>query len=94
MLLVNGLGLMPVAWFGSEEQKRKWIGAATSDPTCDYLAGWTVSEAAGTPGGTANFDHPAGQQAGISLTAMHDKGRGEYVLNGRNTGPATPAAGI
>jgi hypothetical protein len=28
ILLVNGLGLMPVAWYGSEEQKRKWIGAA------------------------------------------------------------------
>ena len=33
VLLVNGLGLMPVAWFGSEEQKVKWIGEATSDPT-------------------------------------------------------------
>ena len=53
ILLVNGLGLMPLAWFGSEEQKRKWIGEATGDPTYDYLAGWTVSEAAGTPGPTA-----------------------------------------
>jgi alkylation response protein AidB-like acyl-CoA dehydrogenase len=87
ILLVNGLGLMPLAWYGSEEQKRKWIGEATSDATCDYLAGWTVSEAAGTPGGTANFDHPAGQSAGISLTATHDKGRGEYVLNGRKYWP-------
>lgn len=87
ILLVNGLGLMPLAWFGSEEQKRKWIGEATSDSTGDYLAGWTVSEAAGTPGGTANFDHPAGQSAGISLTATHDKGRGEYVLNGRKYWP-------
>jgi alkylation response protein AidB-like acyl-CoA dehydrogenase len=86
ILLVNGLGLMPLAWYGSEEQKRKWIGEATSDPTCDYLAGWTVSEAAGTPGGTANFDHP-GQSAGISLRAVHDKGRGEYVLNGRKYWP-------
>lgn len=86
ILLVNGLGLMPLAWFGSEEQKRKWIGEATSDPTCDYLAGWTVSEAAGTPGGTANFDHP-GQAAGIGLRATHDKGRGEYVLNGRKYWP-------
>src|SRR5262249_965805 len=24
ILLVNGLGLMPFAWYGSEEQKRKW----------------------------------------------------------------------
>src|SRR3977135_39416 len=49
ILLVNGLGLMPVAWYGSEEQKRKWIGAATSDKKREYLAGWTVSEPAGTP---------------------------------------------
>src|SRR5271167_1652532 len=54
ILLVNGLGLMPVVWYGSEEQNRKWIGAATSDKKQEYLAGWTVSEPAGTPGGTAN----------------------------------------
>jgi alkylation response protein AidB-like acyl-CoA dehydrogenase len=87
ILLVNGLGLMPLAWFGSEEQKRKWIGEATSDPSRDYLAGWTVSEAAGTPGGTANFDHPGVQPAGIGLRAEHDTGRGEYVLNGRKYWP-------
>jgi len=87
ILLVNGLGLMPLAWFGSEEQKRKWIGEATSDPACDYLAGWTVSEAAGTPGGTANFDHPGAHPAGIGLRAEHDRGRGEYVLNGRKYWP-------
>jgi alkylation response protein AidB-like acyl-CoA dehydrogenase len=87
ILLVNGLGLMPLAWFGSEEQKRKWIGEATSDPTCQYLAGWTVSEAAGTPGGTANFDHPGAYPVGIGLRAEHDRGRGEYVLNGRKYWP-------
>jgi nitroalkane oxidase len=85
--LVNGLGLMPVAWFGTEEQKRKWIGEATSDPTAEYLAGWTVSEPAGTPGGTANFDSPGVGPIGIGLTATHDKGRGEYVLNGRKYWP-------
>jgi alkylation response protein AidB-like acyl-CoA dehydrogenase len=87
VLLVNGLALMPVAWFGSEEQKRKWIGEATSDPRGEYLAGWTVSEAAGTPGGTANFDHPGAHPAGIGLRAEHDRGRGEYVLNGRKYWP-------
>jgi nitroalkane oxidase len=85
--LVNGLGLMPVAWFGSEDQKRKWIGEATGDPTAEYLAGWTVSEAAGTPGGTANFDSPGVGPVGIGLTATHDKGRGEYILNGRKYWP-------
>jgi alkylation response protein AidB-like acyl-CoA dehydrogenase len=87
ILLVNGLALMPVAWFGSEEQKRKWIGAATSDPRGEYIAGWTVSEAAGTPGGTANFDHPGPYPTGIALVAQHDKGRGQYVLNGTKYWP-------
>lgn len=49
ILLINGLRLMPLAWYGSEDQKRKWIGEATSEPACDFLAGWTVSEAAGAP---------------------------------------------
>jgi nitroalkane oxidase len=87
ILLVNGLALMPIAWFGSEEQKRKWIGAATSDPRGEYIAGWTVSEAAGSPGGTANFDHPGASPTGISLVAQHDKGRGQYVLNGTKYWP-------
>src|SRR5258708_8154533 len=81
ILLVNGLGLMPVAWYGREEQKRKWIGAATSDKNHEYLAGWTVSEPAGTPGGTANFDHPGARPAGIGVTPILHKGKGEYLLN-------------
>ena len=87
VLLVNGLALMPVAWFGSEAQKQKWLGQATSDPRGEYIAGWTVSEAAGAPGGTANFDHPGPYPAGIGLVARHDKGRGEYVLNGKKHWP-------
>jgi alkylation response protein AidB-like acyl-CoA dehydrogenase len=87
ILLVNGLGLMPLAWYGAEEQKRKWLTEATSDPTGEYLAGWTVSEPAGTPGGTANFDHPGAHPTGIGVVASHDKGRGEYVLNGRKYWP-------
>ena len=87
ILLVNGLALMPLAWYGSEAQKQRWIGEATSDPTGEYLAGWTVSEAAGTPGGTANFDHPGTAPSGISLFAAYDKGSGEYVLNGRKYWP-------
>jgi nitroalkane oxidase len=87
ILLVNGLALMPIAWFGSEEQKQKWLGEATSDPRGEYIAGWTVSEAAGTPGGTANFDHPGSLPAGIGLTARYDKGRAEYILNGAKHWP-------
>ena len=87
VLLVNGLAFMPLAWFGSEEQKRKWIGEATSDPRGEYLAGWTVSEAAGTPGGTANFDHPGPSPSGIGLVARLDKGQGEYVIDGTKYWP-------
>jgi alkylation response protein AidB-like acyl-CoA dehydrogenase len=83
ILLVNGLALMPIGWFGTEEQKRKWLGEATSDPRGEYIAGWTVSE----PGGTANFDHPGTHPVGIGLVARHDKGRGEYVLNGTKYWP-------
>src|SRR6478609_3055001 len=28
ILLVNGLGLMPLAWYGTEQQAAKWIGRA------------------------------------------------------------------
>jgi alkylation response protein AidB-like acyl-CoA dehydrogenase len=87
VLLVNGLALMPIAWFGSEEQKQKWLREATSDPRGEFIAGWTVSEAAGSPGGTANFDHPGHLPTGIGLTAAHDRGRGEYVLNGKKMWP-------
>lgn len=88
ILLVNGLALMPLAWFGSEAQKKKWIGAATSDPAGEFLAGWTVSEAPGTPGGTANFDHPGAHPVGIGVTADYDKKNGEYVINGRKFWPS------
>jgi alkylation response protein AidB-like acyl-CoA dehydrogenase len=87
VLLVNGLALMPLVWFGAPEQKRKWLRLATGDPRGEYIAGWTVSEAAGTPGGTANFDHPGPHPAGIGLVARHDRGRGESVLNGTKYWP-------
>ena len=47
ILLVNGLALMPLVWFGSEAQKQKWLGEATGDRNHAYLAGWAVSEPAG-----------------------------------------------
>jgi alkylation response protein AidB-like acyl-CoA dehydrogenase len=82
IMLVNGLGLMPLTWFASEKQCEKWIGQATSSTSHDYLAGWVVSER----GGTANFDHPS-PNAGIQLVADYDKGNGEYVLNGEKHWP-------
>lgn len=87
ILLVNGLALMPLVWFGNERQKQKWLTAATGDPRGEYLAAWTVSEAAGLPGGTANFDHAAPWPAGVSLTATHDRKNGEYILSGRKYWP-------
>lgn len=86
ILLVNGLALMPLVWFGSEEQKEKWLTEACNDPSHSYLAGWVVSEPAGSPGGTANFDHPD-PKAGIQLTA--DLDGDEYVLNGRKFWPSS-----
>ncbi|MDN5930821.1 MAG: acyl-CoA/acyl-ACP dehydrogenase [Pseudonocardia sp.] len=82
ILLVNGLALMPLTWFGTEQQCEKWIGAATDCATMDHLGGWVVSER----GGTANFDHPD-PSAGIQLMAAQDKASGEYVLNGEKHWP-------
>jgi len=78
-LLVNGLGLKPLIWWGSEAQKRKWLKMATSDPAKDFIVSWVVSE----PEGTAGFDHPGAHPCGIQLTADYDAARREYVLNGR-----------
>lgn len=86
VLLVNGLALMPLVWFGSEQQRATWLTAACNDPTHSYLAGWVVSEPAGMPGGTANFDHPS-PAAGIQTTA--DLRGDEYVLNGRKYWPSS-----
>lgn len=86
ILLVNGLALMPLVWWGNPEQKEKWLTEACNDPSHTYLAGWVVSEPAGSPGGTANFDHPD-PKAGIQLTA--DLDGDEYVLNGRKFWPSS-----
>lgn len=85
ILLVNGLALLPLAWYGSEEQKQKWLTEATSDQTGEYIAGYNVSEASGT----ANFDHPGAHPVGIQMIAEYDKGNGEYVLNGSKYWPSS-----
>ncbi|WP_416429739.1 acyl-CoA dehydrogenase family protein [Paenarthrobacter nicotinovorans] len=85
-VLVNGLGIMPIAWYGTEEQKEKWIGAATSDPTGTYLGGWTASEPPGAGSGTANFDIDSPRPAGVGLTAER---KGDvFILNGRKRWPS------
>jgi alkylation response protein AidB-like acyl-CoA dehydrogenase len=87
-VLCNGLGLMPVIWYGSGEQKDRFLRAATSDPKGEYLGGWTASEPAGTPGGTANFDVPLPSPAGIGVIAERDGD--QFVLNGRKYWPSSP----
>ncbi len=84
-ILVNGLGLMPVWYWGTEEQKNRFLRAATSDPSGEYIVGYAVSEPAGTPGGTANFDTPMAHPVGIGVTARRDGD--DYVLNGRKYWP-------
>src|ERR671925_1294642 len=64
-VLCNGLGLMPVVWYGSEQQKDRFLRAATSDPTAEYLGGWTASEPAGPPGGAAHLGRPLPSPPGI-----------------------------
>lgn len=81
-ILVNGLALMPIYWYGDERQKERWLGQATSSTSGDFLAGWVLSER----GGSANFDHPH-SAAGLQLMAAQDKRNGEYVLNGEKHWP-------
>ena len=88
-LLVNGLGLLPVWYWGTEEQKRRFLSPATRDPTGEYIAGYAASEPAGSPGGTANFDNPLPSPVGISVTARRDGD--SYVLNGRKYWPCNVA---
>ena len=84
-VLVNGLGLMPVWYYGTEEQKKRFIGTATADQSGEFIVGYAASEPPGTPGGTANFDAPAIDGAGMQVTARLDGD--EYVINGRKYWP-------
>ncbi|MBN9113407.1 MAG: acyl-CoA/acyl-ACP dehydrogenase [Pseudonocardia sp.] len=84
-VLVNGLGLLPVWYWGTEKQKSEVLGAATSDPTGEYIVGYGASEPPGSPGGTANFDTPLPQPAGMGVTARLDGDA--YVINGRKYWP-------
>jgi acyl-CoA dehydrogenase len=88
-VLVNGLGLMPVWYWGTEKQKNKFLRAATSDPTGEYLVGYAASEPPGSPGGTANFDNPRPYPAGIGVIAKRDGN--EYVITGRKYWPCNVA---
>src|SRR5215467_16229047 len=39
-VLVNGLGLMPVWYWGTEEQKNRFLRPACSDPSGEYIVGY------------------------------------------------------
>jgi Acyl-CoA dehydrogenases len=88
-VLVNGLGLMPVWYWGTDAQKDRFLRAATSDPSGEYIVGYAVSEPPGSPGGTANFDAPGAAPVGIGVTAVRDGD--DYVLNGRKMWPCNVA---
>ena len=42
-VLVNGLGLMPVWYYGTEEQKKRFIGTATADQSGEFIVGYAAS---------------------------------------------------
>ena len=84
-VLVNGLGLMPVWYYGTEDQKQRFIARATADTSGEFIVGYAASEPPGSPGGTANFDAPAVGGAGMGVTATLDGD--EYVLQGRKYWP-------
>jgi acyl-CoA dehydrogenase len=88
-VLVNGLGLLPVWYYGTEEQKDRFLRPATSDPTGEYIVGYAASEPAGSPGGTANFDAPLPRPVGMGVIAQREGD--EYVLNGRKYWPCNVA---
>lgn len=88
-ILVNGLGTMPVWYWGTEEQKDRFLRPATSDSASEHIVGYAVSEPTGTPGGTANFDAPQAQPVGIGVSAQRDGD--DYVLNGRKYWPCNVA---
>ncbi|WP_234028035.1 acyl-CoA dehydrogenase family protein [Pseudonocardia dioxanivorans] len=88
-VLVNGLGLMPVWYYGTEEQKQRFISRATGDTSGEFIVGYAASEPPGSPGGTANFDAPAAGGAGMAVTAVRDGD--DYVINGRKYWPCNVA---
>jgi alkylation response protein AidB-like acyl-CoA dehydrogenase len=79
-VLCNGLGLMPIIWYGDEAQKHRFVGAATSDPDEQYLAAWAAAEPPAATEAATSLDNPL-SAASIGLTGkLHGD---HYVLNGR-----------
>lgn len=84
-LLVNGLGLLPVLYWGTPEQKERFFTPATADPTGRFVVGYGASEPPGPQSGTANFDTPLPAPSGIGLMAELDGDA--YVLTGTKYWP-------
>ncbi len=74
-LLGTGLGMEPILGFGSEEQKRRWIGEILEQPA-ERLAAFAFTEVSGG----ANFDCPD-PSAGVRTTARRDGD--QWVINGQ-----------
>lgn len=74
-LLGTGLGMEPILGYGSDEQKRKWIGEILAAPA-DRLAAFAFTEVTGG----SNFDCPD-PNAGVRTFARRDGD--EWVINGQ-----------
>jgi alkylation response protein AidB-like acyl-CoA dehydrogenase len=72
-VLSTGLGLMPLLFFGSQEQQRRFLGPFLGDG--DPLAALAFSEV----GGSANFDSPD-PAGGVRTVARRDGG--DWVISG------------
>ena len=88
-VLVNGLGLLPVWYYGSEEQKDRFLRPRDLGPKRRVHRRLRGQRAGRLAGGTANFDAPLPARSGIGVTAERDGD--EYVLNGRKYWPCNVA---
>jgi alkylation response protein AidB-like acyl-CoA dehydrogenase len=69
------LGVSPLLFKGTEEQKRKWLGEVCSDETGTYLTAFAATEPGS--GSDVGSEDPS---AGVRTTAIRDGD--SYVLNG------------
>ena len=74
-LLATGLGMEPILGFGTDEQKRKWIGEILARPA-ERLAAFAFTEVTGG----ANFDCPD-PGAGVQTVAKREGD--EWVITGK-----------
>ena len=63
-VLVNGLGLMPVWYYGTEEQKQRFIGGATSDTSNEFIVGTRPASRRGRQAGRRTSTRPRSTEPG------------------------------